>query len=62
MLKAEVCTRAKWPIKSESIPVSSVYSDNEYHYYPLDVMLVHCRQETTIQLLKIPHCSLLSVI
>lgn len=38
------------------IPVSSACSDNEHHCFPPDAMLVHCKQETAIQLLKIPQC------
>ena len=39
MIKAEVCTRAKWSTQPEPIPVSSTCSDNEYYCFPLDVML-----------------------
>jgi len=37
------CVRAKWPIRSELIPVSVAWSDWEYFYSPLDGMLVHRR-------------------
>ena len=57
VIKAEVCPRAKWSTQPEPIPVSSACSDNEYHCFPLEAMLVHCKQETAIQLLKIPQCT-----
>ena len=38
--KGKVCTRAKWPIRPELIPVSVAWSDWEYFYSPLDGMLV----------------------
>ena len=39
--------RYKWYVTksvyvAEPIPVSSACSGNEYHYLPLDVILVHC--------------------
>ena len=41
--KLKAFIQAKWPIRSELIPVSVAWSDEEYFYSPLDGMLVHQR-------------------
>ena len=45
----KVCIRAKWPSRSELIPVSVVWSDKEYFYFPLDGMLVRRRVTPSIK-------------
>ena len=45
----KVCIRAKWPIRSELIPVSVAWSHWKYFYSPLDGMLVHRRVTPSIK-------------
>ena len=42
-LEIKVCTRGKWPIRPELIPVSEAWNYWEYFYSPLHWMLVHRR-------------------
>ena len=50
-LEINVCIRAKWPIRSELIPVPAAWNNYilEYFYSTLDRMLVHRRVTTSIK-------------